>query len=241
MVRAIPPFPQTARKGWGTQGFVVEHEGGTAHNFSSADGDKIPAMPRGLLRYQQCGVFHFLTFSCHGREPLLARGDGYLKFERVLEEVRVRYGFVVAGYVLMPEHVHLLVNEPQGTSLSKAIQVLKQRSAHVLLARGERRFWLPRYYDFDVWTDAKQIEKLRYIHRNPVRRGLVARPEDWRWSSFRHHATGEVGVVEIESRWTAARREGLRSHPFHDEAVKRMGHPRVGSSTYSAPIPPFSR
>lgn len=171
-------------------------------------------MPRGLVRYQQCGALHFLTFSCYRRERLLARSNGYSAFEKVLESVRSKYGFVVVGYVLMPEHVHLLVNEPQQSSLSKAIQILKHRSAHLLLAPAERRFWLPRYYDFDVWNDAKRIEKLRYMHRNPVRRGLVARPEDWPWSSFRHNATGEVGIVEIESKWTAARREGIAIPPF---------------------------
>ncbi len=50
-------------------------------------------------------------------------------------------------------------------------------------------------------------EKLDYIHNNPVRRGLVARPEDWPWSSFRHYATGVEGTVEIESQWTARKRE----------------------------------
>ena len=65
------------------------------------------------------------------------------------------------------------------------------------------------YYDFDVWSERKRVEKLRYLHRNPVRRGLVASPEDWAWSSFRHYLTGEEGVVEIESRWTAQRRERM--------------------------------
>ena len=59
-----------------------------------------------LVRYQQCGCFHFLTFSCYRRQALLTREGAYSVFERVLEKVRVRYGFVVAGYVLMPEHVH---------------------------------------------------------------------------------------------------------------------------------------
>ena len=53
------------------------------------------------------------------------------------------------------------------------------------------------------------MEKLRYIHRNPVKRRLVERPEDWRWSSFRHYASGEIGVVEIESQWTARIRERI--------------------------------
>lgn len=51
------------------------------------------------------------------------------------------------------------------------------------------------------------VEKLKYMHRNPVVRGLVPRPEDWPWSSFRHYAMGEIGPVEIESEWTALRRE----------------------------------
>jgi putative transposase len=52
------------------------------------------------------------------------------------------------------------------------------------------------------------VEKIRYIHLNPVRRGLVEKPEDWPWSSYRHYSTGEQGAVEIESFWTAARRGG---------------------------------
>jgi len=61
--------------------------------------------------------------------------------------------------------------------------------------------WLPRYYDFNVWSEAKRIEKLRYLHRNPVKRGLVRSPEDWAWSSFRHYLSGIEGAVEIESQW----------------------------------------
>ena len=73
--------------------------------------------------------------------------------------------------------------------------------------RGPWQFWQRRFYDFNVRTRRKSIEKLKYIHRNPVVRELVSRPEDWRWSSFRHYAMGEIGPVEIESDWTALRRE----------------------------------
>ncbi len=74
---------------------------------------------------------------------------------------------------------------------------------------GRRRFWQVRYYDFNVRTRDKQIEKLRYLHRNPVKRGLVEKPENWEWSSFRHYATGVEGVVEIESEWTGRKRERM--------------------------------
>jgi putative transposase len=58
-----------------------------------------------------------------------------------------------------------------------------------------------------LWTEKKRVEKLRYMHRNPVALGLVQKPEDWAWSSFRHYATGIQGAVEIESVWTGWRRE----------------------------------
>ena len=70
-------------------------------------------------------------------------------------------------------------------------------------------FWQTRYYDFNVWTAKKRIEKLPYLHRNPVKRGLVEKPEDWAWSSFRHYVTGIEGAVEIESEWTGRRRERM--------------------------------
>jgi putative transposase len=64
------------------------------------------------IRYQQTGEFHFLTFSCFHRQPYLSPPAAMELFEDALERVRLRYLFVVAGYVVMPEHVHLLVNEP---------------------------------------------------------------------------------------------------------------------------------
>jgi putative transposase len=109
----------------------------------------------------------------------------------------------------MPEHVHLLLSEPERGKLSLVIQMLKQITSRKLKPRGQLRFWQVRYYDFPVWSETKRIEKLRYIHRNPVRRGLVLSPEDWNWSSFAHYATGVEGAVEIESQWTAGRRERL--------------------------------
>jgi putative transposase len=68
-------------------------------------------------------------------------------------------------------------------------------------------FWQKRYYDRNVRDEDEFKVKLRYLHRNPVKRGLVTNPADWKWSSFRHCALREVGVVEIESQWTASDRE----------------------------------
>lgn len=176
-------------------------------------------MPSGLARYQHSGNFHFLTFSCYRRQPLLAARSGYGIFEVELEKVRRRYGFVVAGYVVMPEHVHLLISEPSFVQLSVVLQVLKRQVSGRLKRPGDTQFWQKRYYDFNVWNHDKTVEELRYMHRNPVHRGLAAKPEDWPWSSFRHYLTGDISTVEIESDWTAWRRE----HPDADFSQNREG------------------
>ena len=170
-------------------------------------------MPAGLRRYQSARDLHYITFSCYRRQPNLASAQARSAFERSLEQTRLRYGFFVTGYVVMPEHVHLLLSEPEDKPLATALQALKQSVSRQLGLRAAEPFWQARYYDFNVWTEKKRIEKLRYMHRNPVARGLAAKPEDWPWSSFRHYATGLEGVVEIESEWTARKRElmGVRA------------------------------
>ena|ERR1035437_9518208 len=176
-------------------------------------------MPKGLVRYQQCGSFHFISFTCYHRFHHLGTAQARELFERSLESMRRRYDFVVYGYVVMPEHVHLLVSEPKKALLSKAIQALK---LSVSVQSRERPFWQARYYDFNVHNEEKRVEKLRYMHRNPVKRGLVEKPEDWPWSSFRHYMTAIEGTVEIESFWTGARRDGL----LDPRSQKRdLGHP----------------
>ena len=169
------------------------------------------------IRYQQTGEFHFLTFSSFRRQTYLSTVAAMELFEDALERVRLRYLFAVAGYVVMPEHVHLLVNEPGRGLLSRTVQALK---LSVSMRSRERPFWQAHYYDFSVSSHQKFVEKLRYIHRNPVKhpndedlslgtpveRGLVAKPEEWLWSSYRHYQTGMHGTVEIESEWTASER-----------------------------------
>jgi putative transposase len=161
-------------------------------------------MTQGLKRYQFAGDLHFVTFSCYQLKAHLASPAARSLFEETLERTRLRYKFCVIGYVVMLEHVHLLVSEPAIGSLAKAILALKLSMSKM---SRQRPFWQARYYDFNVFTARKHVEKLKYIHRNPVKRGLVEQPQDWQWSSFRHYATGERGTVEIESFWTAALRE----------------------------------
>src|SRR2546421_1441914 len=175
-------------------------------------------MPWGLIRFQQSGQSHFVTFCCYHRRRLFTTDAGIRIFESALERVRRSFRLQVYGYVVMPEHVHLLLSEPQRDTLADALKSLKQGVARRLignlplkpkagLSGAPEHFWQKRYYDFNIRNYPQFVEKLRYIHRNPVKAGLCERPEDWEWSSFRHYATGTEGRVEIESEWTARKRE----------------------------------
>jgi putative transposase len=141
---------------------------------------------------------HFITCSCYQRRAWLGSARRRDLFLRLLEETRVKYHFVVLGYVVMPEHFHLLISEPQVGDPSKVMQIVKQRFAQRVLRRGRKitaqrllfegqatHVWQARFYDFNVWTERKRVEKLRYMHRNPVKRGLVEQPDQWRSNSFR--------------------------------------------------------
>ena len=168
-------------------------------------------VPKGLIRIYGQGDWHYITCSCYHRLPFLGTAKRRDLFLKLFEETRKKYQFVVAGYVVMPEHIHLLIGEPKVGTPPVVMQVLKQRMS--LRCRQKRRrpkyqldllsddlppaFWQPRSYDFNVGTKKKYKEKLNYIHFNPVKRGLVSSPELWRWSSFRHYWYGEEGPVKI--------------------------------------------
>jgi putative transposase len=168
-------------------------------------------MPWGLRRYYETGGLHFITWSCREREPLLGKSGRRDLLLKVLEQMRNRYRFGVVGYVVMPEHVHLLMSEPLIGNVSTVICAVKLGFTRRVLSEkphlwqnrpevghpGAQHVWMKRFYDFNVWSQRKESEKLHYMHQNPVARGLVQRLEDWPWSSFRFYASGETGPVRI--------------------------------------------
>jgi putative transposase len=153
---------------------------------------------------------HFITCSCYRRRPLLGTARNRDAFLKILDEVRTRYQFSLVGYVVMPEHIHLLISEPKVGTPSTVMQVLKQRVSRLLRRKtryrrnpnqlalwqdkpreAPRSFWQRRFYDFNVWSRKKRIEKLNYMHMNPVKRGLAVGPMSWAWSSYRFYQYGE--------------------------------------------------
>ncbi|PYU29603.1 MAG: transposase [Acidobacteria bacterium] len=158
-----------------------------------------------------------MTFSCYRRRPLLGTRRARDRFVKILDQVRSRFGFRLIGYVVMPEHAHLLISEPKTANPSKALQVLKQKVSRELGPQGTKssseqlsfelagsgtqgpHFWQRRFYDFNVWSSGKVREKLEYMHANPVKRKLVQHPKHWPWSSWSHYENGKEGLIAIDS------------------------------------------
>jgi REP-associated tyrosine transposase len=155
-------------------------------------------MPKGLTRFHQTGHLHFITISCHRHTHIFKDPNACNTLQQILEETRKKYGFLILGYVIMSNHIHLLMTEPEETPLSTAIQVLKQRFSRT---RSEEFVWEARYHDFNVFTESKKIEKLHYMHRNPIKAGLIEEPHQWPWSSFRAYAHKEPHPVQITTEY----------------------------------------
>jgi len=172
-------------------------------------------MPDGLKRYYGRGDLHFVTFSCYRRLDLLRAKRARNLFVSELARVRRERRFRLAGYVVMPNHVHVLMSEPAQGTVSTVLQMLKQRvsrkmrrtkkrgrEAQLALGfEGEelRSFWQARFYDFNVYSRGKVKEKLNYMHANPVIRKLVKHPKDWPWSSWSDYMKGQQGLIEIDA------------------------------------------
>jgi len=149
---------------------------------------------------------HCLTFSCFQRRPFLGGRRAPVWFLESLDAARTKCPFDLWGYVIMPEHVHLIVLPHEGATISSILYNIKQPVTRRAVKWAEkncpsflpnmterrpsgtctRRFWQPGGgYDRNLRTTRDVHEKLLYIHGNPVRRGLVERPQDWPWSSWR--------------------------------------------------------
>ena len=162
------------------------------------------------------GQARFLTCSCSRRVGLLSDSRTRDAFVEHLEAQRVRLGFDVIAWVVMPEHIHLVL-VPRDGKLGLVMRGVKQGFGRKMIRRwrdrdysvlekltdsdGIVRFWQRGGgYDRNVRDLDELREKVNYIHRNPVERGLVERAEDWAWSSARDYL-GEPGVIEIRKKW----------------------------------------
>jgi putative transposase len=167
-------------------------------------------MPR-LRHIENTGTGRFVTFSCYRRHRYLSDSASRQALLDELAFLRTEHQIKILGYVIMPEHVHLVLDPPDGCRLGVLIGQMKARSARRTLshlqekggrslkrADGKPAVWQRRCYDHNCRTMDIVVEKIRYCHNNPVSRGLVSKPEDWPWSSYRWYHGRRESEFEID-------------------------------------------
>jgi putative transposase len=151
---------------------------------------------------------HFVTFSVYRRRRLLDHDRPKRVLLGVLNEELEQHEASCIGFVVMPDHVHAIVWFPATGRLSQFMHGWKRKSSFHIRAWYRReaaryfegfgegdRFWQPKYHSFEICQNSKLEEKVRYMHNNPVRSGLVKRATDWKWSSARwYERRRSVGV-----------------------------------------------
>lgn len=172
-------------------------------------------------RWNTAHHFHYLTFSCFRRQAFLGPDRTRQWLADAIGAARIKHDFRVIAYVFMPEHVHLLIRPQQRVyNISRILQGIKlpvSRKARAFIlkeapafadrmhasadARGSLRFWQAGGgHDRNVFSAEELWEKIHYIHRNPVKRGLVKRATDFVWSSAADYAKARIGPLGVDNR-----------------------------------------
>ena len=173
------------------------------------------------------GQVQFITASTYRRAPVFASERFCRAFVQRLEEVRQEGHFRLVGWVLMPDHFHLLLRPEPAVIVPLIMKGLKEETAkrilrtlrenlphrwcRKMLARmqlpptvhdeSHYRLWQRRFYPFNIFTEKKLQEKLDYMHNNPVTRGLVSSPGEWPWSSWRFYHREDASILRMD-RWS---------------------------------------
>lgn len=171
--------------------------------------------------YDNLNTARFVTVSCYRRQQLLTDITRITILLEEIDHARTKHAFRLFGYVIMPEHIHLVLHPQEGAKLGSIIGEIKSKSARrvfdcmrdsgipipksLMVSRdGVTRpaFWQRRCYDHNCRTRETTIEKIAYCHNNPVKRNLVKAPEEWRWSSAGWYAgvrEAPLRIDELES------------------------------------------
>ena len=158
------------------------------------------------MRYRRltvAGASYFFTVVTYRRQPFFAEIEAVEMLQAAVERVRQRRPFIVEAQVIMPDHLHALWTLPDGDcNYATRWRLIKEAFTREYAlryrlpardagrrARGEQAVWQRRYWEHLIRDDRDFSAHVEYIHFNPVRKGLAAKPEEWRWSSFAAHRT----------------------------------------------------
>ena len=175
-------------------------------------------------RYRIAGDVYYITTVVQERLKVFTRPSLIIPLLDSLNFYRYRYDFKLLGYVVVPDHLHMLIWPQAEPRLSDMMRDYKsftsgRISRQVELegqdnwlhefevtgqtgSRSERKVWQDSFWEQTLYSDTFVRQKLDYLHRNPVRSGLVGQPADYPYSSHRNYVTGDSSLIEIDAGWT---------------------------------------
>ena len=199
-------------------------------------------MPRRTRMYLP-GLPYHLTQCGNNREACFIEPDNYQYYLELWQEVARRYGVAVHAYCLMTNHIHFLVTPQSPTAISNTMKVVGSRYARYINLHYKRTgtVWEGRHYSSLIQSEKYLLICHRYIELNPVRAGMVVRPEEYRWSSYGANAWGDESLLmpheeylmlgfDIESRCRAYRK--LFQHQLGEDDLHRVRK----AAHYSQPV-----
>ncbi len=161
------------------------------------------------------GALHFLTGNIARQLPIFEQAACCGAFIDVCCNLKERWPFKLISYVLMPDHIHLIVN-PKDGRIRELAGALKSMSARRLIDEATdfsflrekpdpdgsiHQVWQESFKALPLWSDWMIWQKVNYIHNNPVKSGLVRSASEYRWSSFRSFYFGESEPIRIDKDW----------------------------------------
>lgn len=177
----------------------------------------------GLPRFQIEGHIYYITTVVYDRLPIFMRPAFIIPLLDSLNFYRHKQEFKLLGYVVMPDHIHLVIWPFGKASVADIMQNYKEFTAKRIIRQAEvenmenwvkafqeagvetgrsmNKVWQDSYWDMNVYTETFLRQKLNYIHRNPVRANLAQAPEDYPYSSYRNYTLGEEWLIEIDEDW----------------------------------------
>lgn len=133
-----------------------------------------------------------------------------MAFLKVIQEERTKWPFKLISYVLMPDHIHMVVNPSDG-EIIRLMQILKSLTSKAIIsaasgesfnnASGVSQIWQQSFKAMPLWSNWMIWQKINYIHSNPLKKGLVRSVGDYRWSSYRSFYFGDAEPIQVDKDW----------------------------------------
>lgn len=203
-------------------------------------------MPR-QIRFQLAEIAHHVVQRGHNRQPVFFADEDHSYYLECLSDAAQRFGCRIHAYVLMPNHVHLLVTPSQPSGISRMMQSVGRRYVRYINFRHLRTgtLWEGRYRASLVSGGEYLLRCYRHIETNPVRALLAGDPADYRWSSCRHNLLGKPDfcvsphpdflALGAQARERQLAYRALLQAPLDNDALRQIRSALLGSRAYGSP------